>query len=209
MAFDRSSGWEAEVGRLLHDGVTQTVALLTIDAKRLVTTATGARERRLAEAVYRRSREALAEVREVLTVLCGERPLRAQVRWPARQIRLLEGAGIRVQATGAGLARELSPRARACLHGVVREALVNVMRHACARTVRVSVERVGEGVRATVADDGKGIRPRPGRNGRGESHGLDLLRSRVAALGGSLSVVGIRGHGTRVIATFPLGDDGE
>ena len=67
---------------------------------------------------------------------------------------------------------------------VASEALANVIKHADAETVAVSVARQGGHVHVRISDDGcGGAQPRPGS-------GLAGLVDRVAAAGGRLSVAG-------------------
>jgi signal transduction histidine kinase len=68
------------------------------------------------------------------------------------------------------------------LTAVVGEAVTNVVRHADADVVEVSVHVVGDRLRVVVSDDGVGLGDEPwGR-------GLDNLRRRAAEAGGSLTL---------------------
>lgn len=66
------------------------------------------------------------------------------------------------------------------LLAVAGEALVNVVRHAAARNVSVSVTVDPQQVVLRVVDDGHGL-----GDGSGEGHGLANLETRAARLGGS------------------------
>ena len=108
----------------------------------------------------------------------------------------------RSTVTAAVLARpdrRLSPAVEATAYFVVSEALANVAKYASATRATVSAECPGNSLRVEVADDGVG-----GADPAGGS-GLRGLADRVAALGGSLSVVSPTGGGTRVVAEIPLG----
>jgi signal transduction histidine kinase len=95
--------------------------------------------------------------------------------------------------------RRLSPAVEATAYFVVSEALANVAKYASATRATVTAECPGDSLRVEVADDGVG-----GADPAGGS-GLRGLADRVAALGGSLSVVSPMGGGTRVVAEIPLG----
>jgi signal transduction histidine kinase len=95
--------------------------------------------------------------------------------------------------------RRLSPAVEATAYFVVSEALANVAKYASATRATVTAECPGDSLRVEVADDGVG-----GADPAGGS-GLRGLADRVAALGGSLSVVSPMGGGTRVVADIPLG----
>ena len=77
------------------------------------------------------------------------------------------------------------------------EALANVGRHAAATVATVEVT-VGDDLRITVTDDGRGL---PAN--RTES-GLANLRARAEAAGGSLELVPPTGGGTRLVWRAPL-----
>jgi signal transduction histidine kinase len=83
-----------------------------------------------------------------------------------------------------------------------KEALNNVIKHAEAREVRISLTLLPEGFSLCVADDGRGFdfqklseNPRPDRLG---GNGLDNMRRRLDEIGGLFEVQSEPGRGTRV-----------
>ncbi|MFL6115513.1 MAG: sensor histidine kinase [Catenulispora sp.] len=93
----------------------------------------------------------------------------------------------------------LTPAARAELLVVLREGLLNALRHAAAARIRMAV-RIGEHeVHAEVTDDGVGIGTAPG-----PGLGLRSMRYRAAALGGTVTAGDRPGGGTAVRVTVPL-----
>lgn len=86
---------------------------------------------------------------------------------------------------------------------IVQESLTNVARHAQAGEVEVSLQRSGEGLELTVADDGRGFDTRAVANG---SFGLLGIRERALALGGRVAVLSAPGSGTRVNIWIPLAE---
>ena len=87
----------------------------------------------------------------------------------------------------------------------VQEALTNVLKHAGASRVRLSVTR-GEGrLEACIEDDGCGASPAQ----PGSGHGLVGMRERVVALGGSLEAGPCPDRGFRVRIVLPLPGDSE
>jgi signal transduction histidine kinase len=77
----------------------------------------------------------------------------------------------------------------------VQEALFNVLKHARAKRVKLSVQR-GEGwLRVTVEDDGVGLPE--GAAQRAGSHGLKQMRFRMQAVGGEMTAEAVKPHGTR------------
>jgi PAS domain S-box-containing protein len=82
---------------------------------------------------------------------------------------------------------------------VLREALTNARRHSGAGKVLVTVRAEGEEFVAEVSDDGRGFVP-----GGPTGVGLNSMRERAVALGGSLKVDSEPGAGTRVRLRVPL-----
>jgi signal transduction histidine kinase len=82
---------------------------------------------------------------------------------------------------------------------IVQESLTNVVRHARARRVDVSVTRVGEALEVEVRDDGVGP-----AGGSGAGLGIVGMRERVQLLAGTLEASPVDGRGFRVRARLPL-----
>jgi LuxR family transcriptional regulator, regulator of acetate metabolism len=125
-----------------------------------------------ASATLRLSLQALSAPPEELALAvalrCDCRCFEERTGLPARLIVLTE-----VPLARAGVTRALADS--------VREALLNVEKHAAARSVVVTVCAHRGGVLVVVADDGAGIPPE-GVEGRGL--GLQAMRDRMARVGG-------------------------
>ncbi|OCR24957.1 ABC transporter substrate-binding protein [Pseudomonas syringae] len=89
---------------------------------------------------------------------------------------------------------------------ILQEALTNVMRHAQAHTVEVSLTLDDGLMCMTIADDGRGFVP---EQGRPVSFGLVGMRERVLMLGGRLELDSESGEGTTLRAYIPLGQVGQ
>lgn len=85
---------------------------------------------------------------------------------------------------------------------IMRETLVNIRRHAHARSVRVGIVRCDEAVELTIADDGIGFDP----NLIDLDHhlGVTIMRERARRMGGSLIIDSKPGHGTRIRLSLPV-----
>ncbi|MEV0132097.1 ATP-binding protein [Dactylosporangium sp. NPDC050688] len=91
----------------------------------------------------------------------------------------------------------LAPAVAATVYAVICESLANVVGHARARQVVVTVRRHGPTVQVAVSDDGDGG-AQPVMGG-----GIVVLAARVAALGGLLHVDSPPGSGTHVTVELP------
>ena len=97
-----------------------------------------------------------------------------------------------------------------CFAAVLREALSNTIRHACAQTVTVRCMEHPSFYQLIVTDDGVGEVQASGR-GTAEGMGLASMRERIEALGGTFTTGPRAGAGGwRVFATVPKqqGDEG-
>lgn len=86
------------------------------------------------------------------------------------------------------------------LYRVVQESLTNIVKHANARNVSVSVARREHVVAAVIEDDGSGFDQRAVRDG---AVGLLGMRERLALLDGRLEIESRRGAGTTIVAEVP------
>jgi PAS domain S-box-containing protein len=87
------------------------------------------------------------------------------------------------------------------LFRILQEALTNVMRHAQAHTVELTLSVEGAGLRLTISDDGVGFVE---THGRPVSFGVVGMRERVLMMGGQLSLHSEPGEGTTLSVTVPL-----
>ncbi|GIH18988.1 HAMP domain-containing sensor histidine kinase [Rugosimonospora africana] len=96
---------------------------------------------------------------------------------------------------------ELDPAAEPAVLRVVQEALANAVKHARPSRVVLRTRDAGGGrVVLSVSDDGTGFDPV--RAGQRHGMGLDLMRERVAELGGQLHLESTPGNGTTVRITL-------
>ena len=86
----------------------------------------------------------------------------------------------------------------------IREALINIRRHARARNVEIGVSERRGGLHATVRDDGRGFAGERRRSRTSKSMGIATARERIRAHGGSFEVTSSPGDGTTVEFSLPL-----
>ena len=84
---------------------------------------------------------------------------------------------------------------------ILQEALTNVMRHAQAHTVELTLSVQGRELCLSISDDGQGFVP---AGGRPTSFGLVGMRERVLMLGGTLALHSVPGEGTTLTVRVPL-----
>jgi PAS domain S-box-containing protein len=114
--------------------------------------------------------------------------------------------GLAVEFEDDGRPKPLEDDVRILLFRDVRELLINVVKHANAHKVKVSIRKLGKQICVTVEDDGAGFDPAETISmaaKRGE-FGLFSIRERLEDLGGHLQIDSTPGRGCKVTMTAPL-----
>jgi signal transduction histidine kinase len=106
------------------------------------------------------------------------------------------------------LAERLDADLETVLYRVAQEALTNIVKHARAAHVWVSLSEAGNAVTLEIRDDGVGFRPEEAPTLVQDGHlGLIAMRERVETVGGTWELQSAPGEGTVVRAIF-VGRDG-
>jgi signal transduction histidine kinase len=97
--------------------------------------------------------------------------------------------------------KSASVEASFAIFRIFQEALTNVVRHAGASQVQISLSVCSRGLVLEIVDDGKGLQL---GEGSGEGRGLLGIRERVMACGGQMSLSSLAGAGTSLLVLIPL-----
>lgn len=111
--------------------------------------------------------------------------------------------GLPVRLTVLGAEGVFPPDLSLNLYRIAQEALANVIRHAGAQTVQVTLKSAGGDLSLEVADDGAGFDP-AGARGTAGGLGLSSIEERARLLGGRCGITSAPGVGTRIAVTVPL-----
>jgi signal transduction histidine kinase len=154
------------------------------------------------------AREALADMRRLLSVLRSDQPA-AHAPQPGLEalpglISAAHQAGMTVELSAPPALDQVPPSVGLCAYRIVQEALSNARRHVAGVPVAVSVGCTADTVTLHVTN-GPGVPTRPRSNGHRPGHGLIGMRERAELLGGSLSAGPTPGGGFAVSAVLPLG----
>jgi len=112
-----------------------------------------------------------------------------------------EQTGLRVDFHSALGETRLPGEVETTLYRVVQESLTNIVKHANADSVSVSLSRREAGVAAVIEDDGAGFDQRSVRE---DGVGLLGMRERLALLDGRLEIESRPGAGTTIVAEVPV-----
>ena len=120
-----------------------------------------------------------------------------------------KGVAIAFKATKADM--ELPLSIAGSLYYIVREALLNAIKHAKARRIQVFVSTDRQHVVVTVEDDGIGfdVEPTLAKAEEEKRFGMVGMHERAHLLGGSLHVQSAPQSGTEVTAVIPYAPEGK
>ena len=200
----------AAIARELHDIVAHSVTVMLVGVR-------GARDvlhsrPEVADAtlgkVETSGEQSLVELRRILEVL--REPADAAESRPQPSLAQLDALvaqyrnpGLAVTLERAGDQRPLPGGVELSVYRIVQEALTNVLKHARASSVVVSLAFRDSALELEVVDDGTPLR----RDAAVPGHGLVGMRERVALLGGELETGRRESGGFRVAARLPVGGD--
>ena len=147
---------------------------------------------------------AIQSVREIATTLrpgvLDQLGLEEAVEWQAREFRDRTGIACTTTITPARLG--VGPQQSTALFRILQEVLTNVVRHAQASRVDVTLKETGEHVTLVVRDNGKGITD--AEQSGPKAFGLLGMRLRAQQEGGILDIQSASGMGTTVTVRLPL-----
>jgi signal transduction histidine kinase len=209
-AEQRADQERLRIARDLHDVIGHSFAAVNVQAR--AAAAVLDTDRALAReplgAIESVSGTALAEIRRALGLLRHGSPP-AEAASLANQVSLLarplREAGIKVDLTVDAGATPLPPAVSEAVCRIVQESLTNVLRHAAASAVRLTVARAGDRVQIEIGNDSRHPAARMPPAGSDGGHGIQGMRERAAAMGGTLSA-GPEGAGFLVAATLPAAE---
>ena len=127
---------------------------------------------------------------------------------------LLSARDIRLKFRAPDAARDVTVGAdlRREVYLIFKETVNNLAKHSGCDEAEIDFRLVGNHLRVTVYDNGRGFDARPPAEGNGDGapaatmggHGLDSMRRRAERLGGSYEVASAPGRGTTVTLSVPV-----
>jgi len=176
----------ARIARDLHDDQAQLLAAAKI--------ALGGR-REAARAILKQVEEELRrKTRELRPATLGNASLGEAIE---REFARLKRAGVTATLIHTSPAEKFSRPVQQLCFQIAREALSNVIKHAHANSVQITVEKIDSAARLSVSDDGCGL-----ESNNSDGIGLAGVRERLELMGGRLTVQSRAGR-TTVVAEIP------
>jgi signal transduction histidine kinase len=197
-AIDASDRERRRIAHDLHDGVVQELAAVSYSLSAAAEAAPAPLDEELREAAAE-TRQGIRQLRTLLVEIYPPELHRAGLAAALGDL-LTQARGIET-SLDADPEVHLRGETEALLFRVAQEALRNVIKHADATHVAVTVGRSDGRVRLLVADDGNGFDP---AQVDGNGHfGLRMLAELVRDSGGRLEVDSAPGSGSRVSVEVP------
>lgn len=192
----------------LHDHVCQTLALMRLQLatlkKRVVDPDVANRLEEFSASLLQANQDTRHLMFDLSSPTLHELGLAAAIaEWLEEELQ--QRHGLRTEFQNVGLTQPLDSDLRALLFRNVRELLTNVVKHAKAQSVQVTLQQSGTTVKLIVQDDGVGFDPNQVSSGERTPTGFGLfsIQERMADMGGSMEVISARDQGCTVTLTLP------
>jgi signal transduction histidine kinase len=187
--------------RNIHDGAQQQLVALAIKLRLAESTAAkeeAAQTREQLSGLQQEANDALENLRDlargIYPPLLADKGLAAALEAQTRRSPL----PVTIDADGVD---RLPPDLEAAVYFCTLEALQNIGKYAEASRAQISLAQHDGRLTFTVVDDGVGF----DADAKAYGTGMQGMRDRLDALGGSLSVTSEPGHGTTVTGSVPVG----
>ena len=192
------------ISRELHDEIGQSLSGLLLGIANLAASLPpelDAEAHRELQKLRRLTEKTVSTVRDLSLLLrpsmLDDLGLAPALQWQAREVS--RNAHLDVRVESGELSECLSDEQNTCIYRIVQEALRNIVRHARATEVRITLIQHPSRLSLSIADNGRGFLP-------AKEKGLGLLgmEERIRHLGGSFFVDSLPERGTRIDVELPL-----
>lgn len=195
------------LARELHDGISQSLFMLSVKLDKLEKTQADASARQMTEQIRHTVRHVYDDVRQSIAHL-HDAPLPADLSWMQSIHHLTEemeqSSGIRTTVDWQVRDGILSHKQKVELLAIIREALMNAQKHAKAEQIIIrgthgdtSTARNSRSFYCEIADDGIGMSDEQ-LNAKGK-YGVKMMQERAAAMGWTMKVQRNKPRGTKVV----------
>jgi PAS domain S-box-containing protein len=197
------------LAQVLHDQLQQLLVAAQMKARLLSRANDEDRRRRIIAEITELIGLAIDESRsltlELSPPVLHDRGLAGGLEWLARQLETMNGLTVETQFDDG--AEPDDENVRIFLFQAVRELLLNVVKHAGAKTAIIEMSRLeNDWLQLSVSDTGMGIDPAKLNNREGSGgFGLFSIRERLEVIGGRLRIESEPGEGTQISIELPRG----
>ncbi len=198
------------IARDLHDGLAQVLGYINTQAlaiKKHLASDRPEEARELVDSMEEAARHVYGDIREeIMGLRAARNGLVPSLHTYLSGYGRMSGVAPDVRITPAAEALRLPGATEIQLLRIIQEALSNVRKHAGAGRATVSLDLAGGALRLEVADDGRGFDPSaPSRTGW-PRFGLQTMKERADAVGGTFELSSSPGAGTSIVVQVPVTD---
>ncbi len=196
------------IATYLHDQIGQTLSVIKMHCFELRDDLSSPEHIRQIDEVNDLVKQTIQDTRsltfELSPPVLYELGLVAAIDWLAEQFQLKHGLKCIVESDNKP--KPLSQDFEVVLFRSVRELLINIVKHAEAKKVKITIRVNKKNLRIRVTDDGIGFSPKTKatRTYKEQQFGLFNITERIHHLGGKLEVDSQTGKGTMVTLVAPL-----
>jgi PAS domain S-box-containing protein len=192
----------------LHDRISQSLAFsklqLGLLGKEVEDTGVVDKIKEISDLIDGTIRETRSLTFEICPPILYELGFEAAVEWLAEDFN--QRHGLKINVINDDVSKPLDENLRGLLFQSVRELLMNVVKHAGAQNVQISIKAENGFIEIDVADDGIGFDSEKltNRNHEDAGFGLFSIRERMNHFGGQLSINTDHKDGARLVLVAPL-----
>jgi len=194
------------LSRELHDGIGQSLLAVKLNLDMIEACGDGAGNIKLQLVGLKADlARIIDEVREIAAAL---RPsvfekldLAETLREDGKRLEM--SSGIRIEIRTVGKIEGLPPQIRHNIYRIFQEAMTNILKHASATVIKVSLAVKGGSLILKITDNGNGFDNLEAAAAE-RGLGLSMMRERAMLLSGTLSIQTAPGRGTAVLAEVPV-----
>ena len=189
----------------LHDGVGQLFSAVKMNLSGLFERITMDREedRFLAENTLALVDESCKEVRTISHQMMPNMLLRSGIASDLKSfIEKIDADSLKVSLEASGFKNKLESTVETMLYRIIQESINNVIKHAKATHLNITLNRTAAGISAIIKDNGIGFDSSKAENFTGI--GLKNIQTRIAYLKGTIAYNSAPGQGTEVNIFVPV-----
>jgi len=195
---------KAKLAREIHDELGHTLTALAISIRRLRTckdeTERNKKSEELTELVRNASQTSKRIMSDLRPSILEDLGLDAAIEWLAREFNSRHDIICHVTVHEAQT--KLKEETAIALFRITQESLTNIAKHAHASQVEIIITLQDKELLLLISDDGQGLNL--GWETKEGSYGLQGMRERALALGGSLTVKSKLHKGVQLLVTIPI-----
>ena len=191
------------IAREIHDGIAQSIYALSLNLETCAELAEREQGplREQIQKLVPMAKKTLLESRHYIydlkPLLSGETDLEAVAENQAKEFQMVAGTPVKLSVDGRP--GEVPVAVATGFYRILQEALANVLKHASASEVNVTLSFEPGWVRLSVQDDGVGFV----EDGVKPGYGLQNMRQRATELGGNFEISGAPEKGTILTVKLP------